>query len=665
MRRLLLSTLLISGLFATDAMAQWAKQRAVLVRTEITTNNHIELHFDREAPGTYTEFQVFKRVFGESNWNLLETVDSSIKMVTDNQVEPGVVYEYNVRKVNTVKEPFSSSGQLIGHSYVTAGVDIEPALYSGVVLLLVKDNLETAISASIDTLQTDLSNSGWAVFKEVIDTHSVIGVKSLIKSYKDQHDIDAVYLLGHIPVPYSGLYCTGGYGPPDGHTETVGNHCGAWAADAYYGDFTGSYTDKGSKSAARAANTNEPGDGKFDQNQVAGSVDVAIGRVDLSNMTQFSKSEEELTAQYIRKCHAYRYHMSEPRMNGVIDENFAGLQEGFSGQGWRDFSVILGPDSLIEGDYFNEQANGHTLLGYGAGAGSFTSCNGVGNTGTFASKNEAANFNFIFGSYFGDYDIKNNFLRAPLCTATGGLTNAWSGRPNWTAHPLALGYTIGECARMTQNNRSANNYQLMFFTAGMHVALMGDPTLKAVTVVPPTDLVVSANTDRTEASLSWSAAADDNITGYYVYRSGGDFEKFVLLTYQPVTETNYTDPAPRDGRNVYVVRAAKKDQTASGSFTHLSTGSRVEIDNMTGSGATIDPVLSRSLTVYPNPANDRVEVRLDQPGHERIAIYNMQGMLVTEQVSNGSGKTSINLEGFKPGIYWVRTKAAAAKFVIH
>ena len=60
----------------------------------------------------------------------------------------------------------------------------------------------------------------------------------LIKSFKnlilndyaiDTTNIKAVFLFGHIPVPYSGNI------NPDGHPD----HLGAWPADVYYGDVDG------------------------------------------------------------------------------------------------------------------------------------------------------------------------------------------------------------------------------------------------------------------------------------------------------------------------------------------------------------------------------------------------------------------------------------------
>ena len=67
----------------------------------------------------------------------------------------------------------------------------------------------------------------------------------------------SLFLLGHVPVPYSGNI------NPDGHPD----HQGAWPADGYYADMDGTWTDISVNNtvATGTRNDNVPGDGKFDQ----------------------------------------------------------------------------------------------------------------------------------------------------------------------------------------------------------------------------------------------------------------------------------------------------------------------------------------------------------------------------------------------------------------
>src|SRR5437762_840004 len=139
--------------------------------------------------------------------------------------------------------------------------------------------IQTApLATELTRLQQDLTGDGWTVIrKDVSRTATVASVKSLIKAEydADRANVKAVFLFGHVPVPRSGDI------NPDGHD----NHKGAWAADTYYADMDGAWTDStvNDTSAERADNYNTPGDGRFDQSEIPSDLELAVGRVDLSN----------------------------------------------------------------------------------------------------------------------------------------------------------------------------------------------------------------------------------------------------------------------------------------------------------------------------------------------------------------------------------------------
>ena len=110
-------------------------------------------------------------------------------------------------------------------------------------------------------------------------------------------------------------------------------------------------------------------------------------------------------------------------------------------------------------------------------------------------------FNSWFASYFWEWDVENAFLRAPLAAKGYGLVNLWSDTPVWVLHHMALGKTIGYSARVSQNN---NGYYNLYgdpagqlpptsFRRGVHMSLMGDPTLRMHMVTPPTTLLAAAH----------------------------------------------------------------------------------------------------------------------------------------------------------------------------
>lgn len=364
-----------------------------------------------------------------------------------------------------------------------------------------------------------------------------------------------------MPVPYSGNIA------PDGHTP---DHLGAWPADGYYADMDGNWTDVSinNAGASQLRNQNVPGDGKFDQSTFPSNLELQIGRVDMRNLPAFSLSETELLRQYLDKNHAYRNKHFSTVNRALIDDNFGGFPEGFSGSAWRNFSVLCGANNIVTTDYFNTMKVEPYQWSYGCGGGSYTSCSGIGNTAAFAADSIQSIFTMLFGSYFGDWDSpSDNLLRAALANGST-LTNSWSGRPFWHFHQMGLGLPIGYSALQSMNNISiydANNSQ-----RGVHMALMGDPTLRAHILAPAQNLLASF--DEGHAQLSWDASAEA-VPGYNLYRRFGETGAFEKLNSEPVSDLNYVDSCfTEPGIYEYMVRSVALEVTNSGSFYNEGTG---------------------------------------------------------------------------------------------
>ena len=185
---------------------------------------------------------------------------------------------------------------------------------------------------------------------------------------------------------------------------------------------------------------------------IPSEVELQIGRVDLSNMPAFTLSESELLRQYLNNNHAFRTKQFTANYRALIDDNFGGFNgEAFGSSGWKSFAPMFTADSIFELDYFSTLSGNNYMWSYGCGAGSYTSAGGIGNTTNFASDSLLSVFTCLFGSYFGDWDKQNNFLRAPLAQGIT-LTNAWSGRPHWHFHHMALGENIGYSTWLAYNN---------------------------------------------------------------------------------------------------------------------------------------------------------------------------------------------------------------------
>jgi hypothetical protein len=502
-----------------------------------------------------TQYTLFRKLKTGTAWgSSIATLAGTDTQYSDNAAEAGISYEYKVVR---------SGPNFTGYGYINAGIEI-PAIEQRGVLILVVDNTFTgSLSDEIQRLTEDLEGDGWKVIRyDVSRTAPVTEVKGLIvNTYnQDPENTKAVFLLGHVPVPYSGDI------NPDGHPD----HKGAWPADVYYAEMNGNWTDVSVNDtlAADPRNHNAPGDGKFDQSTIPGDVELQVGRVDLANMPTFTSSEEQLLKNYLDKDHAYRHKVFSAVYRGVIDDNFGYFGgEAFAASGYKNIGPLVGPGNVIAADYFTTMATDSYLWSYGCGGGWYQGASGVGTTADFANSNLQGVFTMLFGSYFGDWDSPDNFLRAPLASGQM-LTSAWSGRPHWQFHHMALGENIGYGARVTQNNNSL--YFGSYGSRQIHIALMGDPTLRNDIVAPVSNVVASAA--GTDCLITWSPSPDP-VLGYCIYMKNDTMTDYIRLNQNLVTGTSYTDSCLLyPGVYTYMVRALLLQQSQSGTYYNLSQG---------------------------------------------------------------------------------------------
>jgi hypothetical protein len=542
----------------------------------------------RCVPASYT---VYRKVPSATSWGAGTTFSGDTTSYTDTSAIAGTAYEYRIVK---------AAGAYTGYGYIQTGVATPLVENRGKVVLVVDNTVASDLSSELTRLQQDLAGDGWIVVRrDVGRSDSVASVKAVIKSVYDSDPVNvkSVFLFGHIPVPYSGQL------DPDGHPD----HIGAWPADAYYGDMDGSWTDNAvnyiqtinTDPADAARMSNVPGDGKFDQTTIPSTVELEVGRVDLSQMPgrltyggpPTFATETELLRKYLNKDHNFRHRITHSPRRAILGDYF-GIRggEAFAASGFRSFAPLVGASNIRNlNTEFNEQkgtwipqaSQNDYLLTYGCGAGSYTSISGLGNTGLYneGSTVEMVNghvrgvFNLLFGSWLGDWDHEDNILRAPL-VSDYGLVSVWSGRPHWFIHPLGAGETIGYTAKLAMNNTGLYQTQINSAANRIHIALMGDPTLRLHPVAPAANLDGFAR-DNTVV-LWWSAANDTGIVGYHVYR-GSLATGFSRLTNSPVTATSFTD-SNGDSSAAYMVRAIKLEDTTSGSYYNPSQGAFWNID---------------------------------------------------------------------------------------
>ena len=560
MRASLAFLLLVAGVVA--ARAEESVDHAVEL-SAVATPSPASLRVAWKADADATGYAVARKSPGAAAWSSLASLPASATGYTDATISTGTEYEYRVVK---------SANGYSGYGYLSAGIAVPLVENRGRMILLVDASQAGALAAELALLQQDLTGDGWTVLRHDVDrAASVPSVKATVMSdYSAAPGTPtALFLVGHVPVPYSGQIS------PDGHDD----HTGAWPADVYYGDATGTWTDSqvNVSHSVDSRNYNTPGDGKFDQSTLPAEVKLQIGRVDLANLPLFSASETELLRQYLTRDHAYRHRLFAAVRHGSLIDHF-GMNFGapYAADGYRNFAALVGvanTQSILGQDdhWFSNFTGSIQQWVYVCGPGEFTSVgtsdNRIAVTQDFATSGNVNDgvFAMMLGSYFGDWDSANDLLRAPLAAQGYGLASVWA-YPSWQFHPMGMGHPLGYCAQLTQNNDTL--YESPGATRSIHVALMGDPTLRLHTIAPPSGLAVALVNGAPH--LSWSASADP-VAGYHVYRAAHVDGPYTRITPAPLTGTSFTDAASASDP-YYQVRAVRLESTNGGTYWNASQG---------------------------------------------------------------------------------------------
>jgi hypothetical protein len=427
-----------------------SRDYAVEISVEVLSNP-FALRLNWPGSEVARQYVVHRRSPGEAAWGSpIATLPATATGYSDFGVLDGAAYEYEVRMELNARG--SGGAWLNGYGYVYAGANLPFTESAGKVLLVVDSYVSSALAGELATFQSDLIASGWSVARrDVSRTSSPVEVRNQIRAEHSASNLRSVVLVGHVPVPYSGDIA------PDLHES----HKGAWPADGYYGEMDGIWTDSSVNvvSFDHEDNDNRPGDGKFDQSEFPGAVDLEVGRIDFWNLPAFvAQTEVDLLRNYFRKNHEFRRRGFTAERRGLIRDNFGDLDgDAPAVDAWRHYAQFFGPGNIREvgpGGFFSTLAGESFLWAYGCGGGGYTKADGVGTTSDFAAADPKAVFLILHGSYFGDWNNSDNFLRAAIATPNYTLASVWSGLPHWFMHPMGLGTSIGYCTRLSQNNLS-------------------------------------------------------------------------------------------------------------------------------------------------------------------------------------------------------------------
>ena len=481
---------------------------------------------------------------------------------TDATAVAGTLYEYRVR----LTTPLGTA-----HGYVVSGIRAVIDGYQGRIAIVVDASLQPMLAGELSTLQDDLYGDGWIPVVLPVARNATPGSvrTSLIALSGMSPDLRAVYLLGHVPVAYAGN------NDPDGHASRL------MSADGYYGELNSMWNGAAgcTNNPQQAVLTDAPSAmNTFCNSDYPSALELEVGRVDMSNLPAIAGTELALVRGYLNKAHAFKIRQRAGTVRAFIKDGLG--ESGYAtGVGaWSTYAGLVGPSNIAvdnrDATFSYTILNGQShVFAFGSyfGAGCNGSANGVvGSTQTVANTSWGAVFNHTIGSYWGEFNCRDNYLRA-LLTSGDALSNAYNAL-QWFFHPMAMGQTLGFSALRTMNNKATMLYSPLgssiASTANTHLGLMGDPSLRMQYIVPPTGLTLANNGGRVEAR--WAASAEPGLLGYHVYQSTAS--GFVRLTAAPIVGTSFVSIVAFAPGVRLVVRAIKFTTSNSGSYLLPSVG---------------------------------------------------------------------------------------------
>lgn len=473
LRLSLLFLFLICSLSAQDS-----KNFAVMIETKIDDTGFApQIVVSWQNDTLATKYIISRRDFEDGSFQKLAELSGGANTFSDLDVPYQKTVEYEVEKIFTYeKEKISTK------SYKAIAWDADLVKREmNKLLILVDYTVVNPIDSIFTQYKQALNKEGWNVIvrevPRVIDFNAkaLLSNKELIKAIaKKNPDLTTVLILGRVAVPYSGDYA------PDGHGDM---HKGAAPTDAFYADLDSHNWTDSSVSDIKSdfpRQHNIVNDGKWDQSFIPGKVELAIGRVDLYDLPVFEESEVNLIINYLKKDIDYRTGKLNADNDAILYDGFVGYKAGFAADGWNNLTALYGRDNVVEKRVREELVKNSYKMVYANAPGAFDNIYDAIYASDIAKTGYKAIHNILFGSFNQDWDSENNLLRSVIASKPMALTTVWGTRPFWTYYKLGLGETFGQVLMSTQNNKIEYSYPSVSYNGGVHISLMGDPTLKIV-----------------------------------------------------------------------------------------------------------------------------------------------------------------------------------------
>ncbi len=663
--KLYIYTLLNIFLFAGSLLANERYERIVDISVRIDStgaSKSFVLTWNNKDINA-EKYIISRKLKNEKNWQFLDTLDANNNTYTDTPPETSKAYEYGI--IKTIKD-----ASYTGYGYVYAGYDVQMPYERGIALLLIDETMADSLKNEIKQFQLDLTGDGYFVITKYVErtekfyAPAISRTKLIIDKVQAENPNETIslLLLGRVAVPYSGNTAWDGHRP---------DHSGAWAADVYYGVPRNYWNDFNvlNRKPVRKENKNIPYDGKFDQSVISKSK-MRIGRIDMFNLPFFPESEKELLRRYLNKNHNFRHRKFQPRMRAVLDDGFGNylLKEAIAACAWLNFAALLGTKNIDTiSSYRYGMKDSSFLWSYGCNMGAYDNIYHTVYSEELASNPYKSVFTILLGSYAGDWDTRNNVLRATLASKPMFLTSIMAGRPFVFFHQMALGEPIGYSVLVSQNNKMTYLTNQKKGVRAVYMTLLGDPTLRMKYTAPPVNFIQKRDTiisGKRTVSFEWEKPEDD-ILGYMIFRADSSNGKYKKINTSLIKSLSFTDNTPPFTASAYMLRSVKREIAVTGSYYNLSQGVFIDIDKYADISESIE---QSPFKIFPNPASKRIHIRfhISVPQKIRYSLLNIKGKTIFQSVEKlcnaGDNELTIELSRnhleVQTGIYLIKLQIA-------
>ncbi len=584
---------------------------------------------------SYGGIKIQRRVTGTSTWHDLAELGgfaytNSTAEEGENALQVGTRFDYRFQKLYV---DGSASGAFLPG--IIAGIQTPPILNRGRVLLVVENSLvhdpdpAKRLDTELTQFKSDLIGDGWLV-EDGTETEDGIATaprhddaswsqanidavnqlkQKIVRVYNQYSppELNVVILIGHVPVPYTGMSA------PDGHANyySVGNHFGAWSSDVYYGDLDGVWHDASEYLLAPmpvsySITTNDTNDGKFDEDAIAEATDhntrmeIAVGRIDFANLPVFgnppiSVDEIGLLRRYFNKNHRFRRGLIPVSARGLSYTSFDPASQLFLER--DDYRHAFGEHVVFplfpgiasrfaQADLFAATKSLTYIWGTQSGSGNIDKIGPV-NAASLVDRLHQPKVAFaqLHGSWFGDWNLRGAEPEPPQQLHSDGLLQSFLATEDYG---LAVCWNLGGSISRFAQGYHLGDFQTSYFdylgdlvgvsdpvlkSVPITAGILGDPTLRWPGVGPP--ILRSAVRNGSSVTLTWTPAFEPE-TRYYVLRSESEDGPFMELSNSPVNVPEIVD-APAPANVSYQIRSATLTHTGCGSFWNPSQSLRINV----------------------------------------------------------------------------------------